>query len=167
MIRLSSSDRYSLIRLASTLPVGSSERKALLESLKMASSNSLDESEGPKPFSAGEWNLYSRAEPWLDDSGKKISEPLILDATIRGSLPDEEGFEIPDVLLVTLIADANGLIIDLSHETIVDMGDATFFNRTKIDPRDASGALKKMLSSLLSGKIPSGFRRVNWKARDL
>lgn len=63
MKKISSQDRSSLIRLASSLPAGDEKRKVILAglskvTLKKASQNKLIKSENPRLFNRNDWNGY-------------------------------------------------------------------------------------------------------------
>jgi len=157
--KLSAQDRASLIRLASSLPAGDEKRKVILAglskvTLKKASQNKLIKSENPRLFNRNDWNGYAGAEAWLDAQGNISHQPWTLDAKIFGFFKGLIDFEEPDEVEVKLIADSEGLWIEL------EKGDGmvlTLSDSIVIEPADGPGELKSLLRSLLSGRVPGGF----------
>lgn len=156
MDKISSKDRSNLIRLASSLPAGDPNRKAILSSLtkKKASQNKLIYSGKPHLFTRNDWNAYAGAEAWLDAQGNILHQPWILEAEIFGSFEDIRGFENPGEIKVLLIADSQGLVLELSNEEgwIESLTDSE-----ELEPSEGPGMLKMLLRSLLSGRVPAGF----------
>lgn len=138
--KLTASDRKSLIRLASALPAGSPERKAILAGLKKSSLSIAEDVYGTR-FGNGEAALSATiVVPWgrLSDKIKQYANEKSFDGEVSIEASGEGySIELPDGLAFS--------------------GDRV---RTGRSQEDAKKKIQEIVKDLQSGKLPRGFRVV-------
>lgn len=154
---LTASDRSSLIRLASSMPVGSPQRKAILSSLGKTAGSKVASDE-IYPFNQGDWNIWAGAESW----GPPYEEHDPFIAYLDLKIPWEHvsdrvrGRELEDRTPTNkwegvMIGDARGISLDISSSDT----ELQFLYSEEADPDEIYSMMKAALRSLKSGKIPS------------
>ena len=144
---LTAQDRSSLIKLASSLPAGSPERKAILAGLgqtKKASTGKI------RPFTKNDWRRFNGVENFENGS-----EPFILELDFKGDFPatGEENSQ-----RAVLVADPNGVGI---HFTSNDGDEGPrYYLSMDMDEYDAELQLEKASRSLSQGVLPRGFQEI-------
>ena len=147
-MNLTASDRKALIRLASTLPKGSQERRVILSGLKKAAGKL-------RSFNQYDWNNWSGASPFGDDS-----EPLIGDFGPLKTpvLEDDEGEPDEAFLEGTIIVDGGGVTLAFFDD---EGEEKNYFSRERFgNPEEGQKVALKVLQELERGKLPRGFREL-------
>ena len=154
---ITASDRSRLIKLASGLPKGSDERKAILAGLRKTSGGGIGE------FTSTDWRSYIDAQAWGD------SDPLIATfdvafpwETLKESLQfAQDDYPVADKWDIVMIADVHGVQIEFQPVGTWDQGPMFGVTKTFRSAKDAERVMEAAIRALKSGKIPRGFSHDN------
>ena len=163
---LSASERSSLIRLASGLPVGSPQRKAILAGLSKVSSAEIRE------MNSSERQRYAGAYAFEDESDGVEKGSLIAYLDLSKAAGDSIGDKIPSLYRnddpkkygppskALILGGSTGLGFELTSDRIDrEWQEYTFILNTDLDYAEAKILMKKVIRDLTQGKIPPGFDR--------
>ena len=159
---LSASERSSLIRLASGLPVGSPQRKAILAGLSKVSFWGTGEIE---EMDLNESRMYAGVDGFHKESDGEYQGPLIAYLDLSEAAGEKLGDKIPKKYgppsEAKIMGGSTGLYFELSSDMINEKWQPyDFALDTDLEYAEAKILMKKLIRDLTQGKIPPGYRSI-------